>query len=80
MTDLAKVLSKRLRQARVRTGLGPKDYAVLLDVSSRTVNRWEDGTRLPDLASLLTIAHRTGVSLPWLLYDVDEQKGRLVDA
>lgn len=71
---MLKVLRARLREARKHTGLSLADYAVLLDVASRTVERWEGGTRAPTLYQLCRIAVLAGVSVTWLVADVDEAR------
>lgn len=71
---LRQVLRVRLREARKHTGLGVINFSALIDVQPRTVSRWEDGTRVPGLVELCRIASRCGLSLAWLLYDVDEKR------
>lgn len=48
-----------------------------MGVSARTVFRWEAGTKTPELESLCRIASYSGVSLAWLLYDLDERRGQV---
>jgi transcriptional regulator with XRE-family HTH domain len=74
---VSKALRPRLREARKHTGLSLRDYAVLLDVSLRAVERWEAGSRTPTLYQLCRIATLAGLSLTWLLADVDEKRGTI---
>lgn len=70
-------MRSRLREARKHTGLRIVDYAVLLDVSRRTVERWEAGTRAPSLVELCRIATLAGLSVTWLVSDLDEARGEI---
>lgn len=74
---LREALAPRLREARRHTGLSARDYGELMGVSARTVFRWEAGTKTPELESLCRIASYSGVSLAWLLYDLDERRGQV---
>lgn len=71
------MLSARLREARKHTGLSLADYAVLLDLNIRTVERWETGARCPSLLELCRVATMVGVSVTWLVSDLDEQRGEI---
>jgi transcriptional regulator with XRE-family HTH domain len=72
-----RALRARLKEARKHTGLSLADYAVLLDVSLRSVERWEAGSRAPTLYQLCRIATLAGLSVTWLLADVDERRGEI---
>ena len=60
-------LSSALRQARKTAGLTLREAAQRLGVATRSVARWEEGTRVPSLATLAHIAKAYGVSLPSLM-------------
>ena len=51
-----------LKTLRKETGLTQEELADKMNVSRRTVSRWETGSNLPDLALLVELAD---------LYDVD---------
>ena len=66
-----------LKTLRKETGLTQEELADKMNVSRRTVSRWETGSNLPDLALLVELAD---------LYDVDmreifngERKNEKVD-
>lgn len=54
--------SNHVRLARLRAGLTQEGLARKLDVTSRTVARWEGGTAIPSGENLLRIAGLLGVS------------------
>lgn len=64
----------RVREARAHTGLRICDFAVLMGVADRTVQRWETGQQAPELAMLCRMASLCGVSVTWLIQDVDEAR------
>lgn len=55
---------EELRNAR---RLSQRDLASALDRTAATVSRWEQGTREPDLATVVKLARLFGVSTDWLL-------------
>lgn len=48
---------------RKRKGLSQKDLAELVDLSNKSVNSWEVGKSLPDLATLYQLCQIFGISL-----------------
>ena len=56
-----------LKALRAEKGLTQEQLAQQMQVSSRTVSRWETGSNLPDLSVLLTLADFYGVGLRELL-------------
>ncbi len=74
MTVLRQTLPKRLIQARKHTGLRVCDFARMMGVTDTTVMRWEKGQRIPSLEDLCRYATYCGVSLLWVLSDVDEKR------
>ncbi len=55
------VFLKELRKAK---GLTQEQLAEVLNVSSRTVSRWETGSNMPDISMLVEIASFYDVSIP----------------
>ena len=55
------VFLKELRKAK---GLTQEQFAEVLNVSSRTVSRWETGSNMPDISMLVEIAVFYDVSIP----------------
>jgi transcriptional regulator with XRE-family HTH domain len=51
----------------VRGSLGVEEFAGMLGVSRKTIQRWEDGISLPDGNSLLKFKEKFGVDPTWLL-------------
>lgn len=56
-----------LKALRAEKGLTQEQLAQQMQVSSRTVSRWETGSNLPDLSILLALADFYGVGLRELL-------------
>lgn len=56
-----------LKALRAEKGLTQEQLAGQMQVSSRTVSRWETGSNLPDLSILLALADFYGVGLRELL-------------
>jgi transcriptional regulator with XRE-family HTH domain len=74
------VFPSRLRQARVEAGLSIRELADKVGMESRqTANRWEEGTRLPDVRTLARIALTLHTSMDWLL-GLDELEGQAPSA
>ena len=56
-----------MKELRKGKGLTQEQVAEQLNVSSRTVSRWETGTNMPDISLLLEIAGLYGISIPELI-------------
>lgn len=59
----------RLREARTAADLTQEGLARALDVTLRTIQRWEDGTSEPRGAQLLHLAARLGLTADDLYHD-----------
>ena len=53
-----------LKELRKEKGLTQEQLAEVLNVSSRTVSRWETGSNMPDISILVEIAGFYDVSIP----------------
>lgn len=60
--DVGDQIGQRLRAMRIAAGLSQEQLAVRLgtDVAAGTVSRWERGTRVPTVATLVRIAEALG--------------------
>ena len=58
------IFLKELRKAK---GLTQQQLAEVLNVSSRTVSRWETGSNMPDISMLVEIAVFYDVSIPEII-------------
>ncbi|MBQ3141268.1 MAG: helix-turn-helix transcriptional regulator [Clostridia bacterium] len=56
-----------LKQLRKEKNLTQEDLAERLNVSNRTVSRWETGSNMPDIGMLVTIAEFYSVSIPEII-------------
>ena len=61
------ITGKRLRELRIDKGMKLKDVAEALNVTVRSVNRYEDGTREPSLCILTGFCKLYNVSADYLL-------------
>lgn len=59
----------RLKEIRKRIGASQKDLAHLLNVSEKTISRWERGERVPKSDKAQQLAEFFGVSVDYLLGD-----------
>lgn len=67
------MLGQRLREARMMRGRTQPEMAKLLDLSLRTYQKYEEGSRNPQLDTLVAIANALDVSTDWLLCRTDEK-------
>ena len=58
-----KKIGKFLKELRKEKGITQEEFAEMLNVSGRTVSRWETGTNMPDISLLVDIAELFDVSI-----------------
>ncbi len=56
-----------LKELRKEKDITQEQLAELLNVSSRTVSRWETGSHMPDISVLISIAEFYKVSIPEII-------------
>lgn len=56
-----------LRELRKQKGLTQEQFAEMINVSNRTVSRWENGNNLPDLSILMELSDYYAIDLTELL-------------
>ena len=61
------LFAETLKKLRTERGLSQQKLAEQMYVTRSTVARWENGTRVPDLPTLMSIAKALGVRLDELL-------------
>lgn len=61
------ITGKRLRELRIDKGMKLKDVAEALNVTVRSINRYEDGIREPSLGILTGFCKLYNVSADYLL-------------
>lgn len=66
------MLGKRIREARMLRKLTQPEMARKLGLSLRTYQKYEEGSRNPQLDTLVSIATALSVSTDWLLGLSDE--------
>ena len=62
-----KVVGSFLKELRKEKGITQEQFAEIMEVSARTVSRWETGSNMPDLEVLILIADYYGVELREIL-------------
>lgn len=60
-------MGERLKQLRIENGLKLKDVAAALNVTIRSINRYEDGTREPSIDILVKFCKLYDVSADYLV-------------
>jgi transcriptional regulator with XRE-family HTH domain len=76
----------RLREIVVGEGRTKRKMAKFLGISESQWTEWENGTRTPSLENIVSLCHKTGYSVDWILglkkdegsiYLVDKNIGRI---
>ncbi|MDE6673383.1 MAG: helix-turn-helix domain-containing protein [Acetatifactor sp.] len=62
-----KKIGALLKELRTEKGLTQEQFAEIVNVSNRTVSRWENGNNMPDLDILIQISDFYGIDLRELL-------------
>ena len=62
-----KKIGSFLKELRKEKGITQEEFAEKINVSGRTVSRWETGTNMPDISLLIEIAEFFGVSIPEII-------------
>lgn len=65
-------MGERLKQLRLENGLKLKEVATALNVTIRSINRYEDGTREPSVDLIIKFCKLYKVSADYLLGLTDE--------
>lgn len=60
-------MGEKLKELRVKRGLKLKDVAAALDVTIRSISRYEDGTREPSIEMVVKFCKLYEVSADYLL-------------
>ena len=61
------IIGERIKICREQRNISRHELADLMQVSRQTVFRWEQGDRLPDIMTLLTLARILGITITDLL-------------
>ncbi len=67
-----------LKKLRKERNLTQEQFAEQMNVSSRTVSRWETGTNMPDISLLKDIASFYGISITEII-DGERKNGKMND-
>lgn len=61
------IFGERLKELRIEKGFSQQKLGEILGFCNQTISFWENGSREPDLDTLLSIAHYFEVTLEYLL-------------
>ena len=62
-----KKIGSFLKELRKEKGITQEEFAEKLNISGRTVSRWETGVNMPDISLLVEIAEFFDVSIPEII-------------
>ncbi len=62
-----KKIGSFLKELRKEKGITQEEFAEKLNVSGRTISRWETGSNMPDISLLIEIAEFFDVSIPEII-------------
>lgn len=62
-----KKIGSFLKELRKEKGITQEEFAEIINISGRTVSRWETGTNMPDISLLVQIAEFFDVSIPEII-------------
>ena len=62
-----KKIGSFLKELRKEKGITQEEFAEKLNVSGRSVSRWETGSNMPDISLLVEIAEFFDVSIPEII-------------
>ena len=71
------MVGQRIKAARKRAGLTSVGLAERLSLCKRAIDYWESGGREPGMADLCRVAVVCGVTLTWLVMDLDLQRAEI---
>ena len=74
------MLSEKLYKLRKNSGLSQEQLAEKMNVSRQAISKWESGTAVPESEKLIIISNYFGVSVDYLLKDVEEDKPKAQDS
>ena len=72
-----KKIGSFLKELRKEKGITQEEFAENLNVSGRTVSRWETGVNMPDISLLVDIAEFFNVSIPEIING--ERKSEIIE-
>ena len=72
-----KKIGSFLKELRKEKGITQEQFAEILNVSGRTISRWETGSNMPDISLLIDIADYFDVSIPEIING--ERKGAIME-
>lgn len=74
---MGKLFAEALKKFRIEKGLTQRELAERMFVTRTSVNRWENGTRLPDVEMILKLSETLGVDVNTLFNAAAESENRI---
>jgi transcriptional regulator with XRE-family HTH domain len=65
-SEMKRQAGLRLRAAREHLQLNQENMANMLGCTRTALTNWENGDRLPDVAAMVRLYQRTGITLEWI--------------
>lgn len=73
-------IGKKLKDARIKSGLTQEEIAGKLNVSRQTISNWENEKSYPDIISVIELSSLYSISLDDLLKGDEEMKKHLEES
>ena len=73
-------IGKKLKDARIKSGLTQEEIAEKLNVSRQTISNWENEKSYPDIISVIELSSLYSISLDDLLKGDEEMKKHLEES
>lgn len=73
------VFGEHLKELRESANLKQKDLSEVLGIKQNSLSSYENGKRFPEMMTLLKIAKYFNVSIDSLVYEVDQDKERVIN-
>ncbi len=67
MSDLGKIFGERVKELREDKGISIRMLAKEINIAHSAIARWENGTKLPSVESVVIVADYFGVTTDYLL-------------
>nr|WP_261987942.1 helix-turn-helix transcriptional regulator [Streptococcus dysgalactiae] len=74
--DKQTILALKLKDYRDKNGLTQAQLAEQLEVSDKTISKWENGETYPSKRNMLAISEKLGFSIETLLIESQEKNSR----
>ena len=67
------ILNEMIYKLRTKAHLSQEEFASMFNVSIQSVQKWENGSSVPELSKILEISNKFGISLDALILNRDNR-------